>query len=264
MKRIITLLTDFGIKDPYVAQMKGVILSINAEAQIIDISHEVSKHNIHEAAFILLSTYSKFPKRSIHVVVVDPGVGTRRKAIVVETRRYLFVGPDNGVLSLAVDDDGVVRAYEIKNPLFLRSHISSTFHGRDIFAPVAAYLSLGIPPEYVGPEIDFRRIKRIAEPKALIIDDKTFRACVIYIDNFGNVITNIKADMVPKGVHNITIKFKDKELTIPFKRAYNDVPKGEVLSLIDSFNYLEVAVNQGNAAKRLGLSVGDSIVIEFS
>jgi len=264
MKRVITLLTDFGIKDPYVAQMKGVILSINAEAQIVDISHEVGRHNIYEAAFILLSTYSKFPRGSIHVVVVDPGVGTRRRAIVVETKRYLFVGPDNGVLSLAVEDDGVSKVYEIKNSLFLRSHISRTFHGRDIFAPVAAYLSLGISPKYVGPEISFRDMIKIARSKVGIINDRTFRARVVYIDNFGNVITNIKASMIPREIHNVTIKFRDKELAIPFKRAYDEVPRGEILSLINSFDYLEVAVNQGNAAKRLGLSIGDPIIVKFS
>ncbi|RLF20893.1 MAG: hypothetical protein DRZ82_00370 [Thermoprotei archaeon] len=263
MVRVITLLTDFGIRDPYVAQMKGVILSINPDTIIVDITHDIRPHDINEAAFILLSAYNKFPVGTIHVVVVDPGVGTRRKAIVIETKRYLFVGPDNGVLSLAADHDGITNVYEIKNEVFMRANVSYTFHGRDIFAPVAAYLSLGIDPKYVGPKLNPQRISRLAPVSAKKLGNM-FLAHVLYIDHFGNVITNVRKDQIPQGITSVVIKHRGKQIKLPLKRTYGEVEKGEFVAVVGSFDYLEIAVNQGNAAKSLGMSVGDSLTIYFA
>ncbi|MEJ2272273.1 MAG: SAM-dependent chlorinase/fluorinase [Candidatus Bathyarchaeota archaeon] len=142
---VISLLSDFGMKDSYVAQMKAIILSINPEVRIIDITHEIEKFNIRNGAFVLASAVNSFPPKSIHVAVVDPGVGTKRRPIIIKTKKSLFVGPDNGLLILAANQESIVKIYSIENSQYTLSNISKTFHGRDIFAPAAAYLSTGIP-----------------------------------------------------------------------------------------------------------------------
>ncbi|HSV49360.1 MAG TPA: SAM-dependent chlorinase/fluorinase, partial [Candidatus Acidoferrales bacterium] len=150
---MITLTTDFGLKDPYVAEMKGVILTINPKAGIVDISHLVDKYSVRMGAFILASAAPYFPKGTVHVAVVDPGVGTERRAILIETKQAYFVGPDNGVLMLAAQAQGIKHIYELSNPKFMLSMVSSTFHGRDIFAPASTHLDKGIKPQEFGAEI---------------------------------------------------------------------------------------------------------------
>ena len=150
---MITLTSDFGLKDPYVAEMKGVILTINPKATLIDITHEVEKFNVRMAAFMLASAAPYFPKGTVHLAVVDPGVGTQRRAIIVQTKKGFFVGPDNGVLILAAQNQGIEHVYELANPKFMLPKVSSTFHGRDIFAPAAAHLDIGVQPSDFGPEI---------------------------------------------------------------------------------------------------------------
>ncbi len=153
VKLLITLTSDFGLKDPYIAEMKGAILSINPKATIIDITHDIEKFNIRMAAFILASASPYFPEGTIHLAVVDPEVGTKRRAILIQTTKGFFVGPDNGVLILAAQSQGIEHLYELANPKFMLPKISSTFHGRDIFAPAAAYLEKGVKPADFGLEI---------------------------------------------------------------------------------------------------------------
>ena len=150
---MITLTSDFGLKDPYVAEMKGVILTINPKATLIDITHEVEKFNIRMAAFMLASAAPYFPQGTVHLAVVDPGVGTQRRAILIQTKKSFFVGPDNGILILAAQNQGIEHVYQLTNPTFMLPKISSTFHGRDIFAPAAAHLDKGVQPSEFGPEI---------------------------------------------------------------------------------------------------------------
>ena len=163
---MITLTSDFGLKDPYVAEMKGVILTINPNATIIDITHDVEKFDIRMGAFMLASAAPYFPKGTVHLAVVDPGVGTERRAILVQTKQGFFVGPDNGVLMLAAKNQGIEHIYELSNPKFMLPKVSATFHGRDIFAPAAAYLDIGVKPAEFGPEItdavmpEFVHVKR--------------------------------------------------------------------------------------------------------
>jgi len=266
--RIITLLTDFGHKDPYVAEMKGVIYSINPKVLIVDITHDVKRHDVHEAAYILLAAYKYFPKGSIHVVVVDPGVGTHRRAIVIESKNYIFVGPDNGVLLPASTKDGIIAIREIKNPILLRKRITSTFHGRDVFVPVAAYLSLGVKCEHVGPPIPIDEVVTLFLPKAEI-EGSTFRATVIHVDVFGNVITNVEESQIRDRMHRgslveICIKRTGKRITLPFLETYGSVKEGKGLLLINSEGYLEIAINRGNASREYGIQRGDELILKLS
>ncbi|MCS7125128.1 MAG: S-adenosyl-l-methionine hydroxide adenosyltransferase family protein [Candidatus Bathyarchaeota archaeon] len=255
---IITLTTDFGLADPYVAEMKAVILGINPTAKIVDVTHQVEKFNIRHGAFILAAAAPYFPKNTIHVAVVDPGVGTKRKPILIETEKYFFVGPDNGVLTLAARKQGIRHIYEIVNPKVMLPRISQTFHGRDIFAPAAAYLSRGVKPLEFGP-----KIRRIVMPRFARVIGKgsTLMGEVIHVDSFGNIITNFTAkNLEDLGIQDfVRIKLKDKELTLKLCKAYAEVETGKPLAIIGSHDFLEVSVNMGNAAQAFGVKIGDTV-----
>ncbi len=265
MGDMITLLTDFGLSDPYVASMKGVILSINPNAKIIDISHLVPRHDVFYGALLLWSTYKYFPKSTIHVVVVDPGVGTKRKAIIIKSKNYYFVGPDNGVLTLAAFDDCIEEVFVIKkDSRFIADRVSHTFHGRDIFAPIAAYLSNGVKVEELGLKIDVDDIVRIKMPEYRVLDNKVLGE-VIYIDNFGNLVTSISSDIVDDGLLKYGVKYKirikGKVITAPLVKAYGEVGKDMPLIIPDSFGLIEISINLGSAKERLGVSVKDKVEI---
>ncbi|MBT8171721.1 S-adenosyl-l-methionine hydroxide adenosyltransferase family protein [Candidatus Bathyarchaeota archaeon] len=259
---IISLLTDFGQKDPYVAEMKAVILSINHQACIIDISHEISKFNIKMGAYFLASATPFFPIGSIHMVVVDPGVGTNRRGIIIETQRSLYVGPDNGVLMLAAKNEIIKNVFTIDNPKYFRSKVSNTFHGRDIFAPVAAYLSMGIKLSELGQLITDYIFPEFIKPYE---NKGDLFGVVIHIDDFGNIITNISVkDIERYGIQkndSINFVFGDKRLNLKLCSTYGNVPVGSPLALIGSSNFFEIAVNQGNASKFFNTKVDDSFCI---
>ena len=265
MSGIITLITDFGSRDPYVASMKGVILSIAPDVKIVDITHEVSKFNVREGAFILAAVAPYFPEGTVHVGVVDPGVGTARRPITVITRRSIFVGPDNGLLMLAAHREGILKVLEISNPKFMLKHVSPTFHGRDIFAPVAAYIARGVDPNEVGVEVaDYIKIP-FPQPEIM---GRRILGEAVYVDGFGNVVTNIPKEVLrEKGVEVgdvISVNLKGRaKLKVKLSRAYGEAPAGETLAVVDSFNLLEIAVNLGSAAKRYGVKVGDKIIVEL-
>ncbi|PVX23581.1 MAG: hypothetical protein CW691_10170, partial [Candidatus Bathyarchaeum sp.] len=187
---IISLLSDFGNRDPYVAEMKAVILSINPETRIVDITHEIEKFSIRMGAYVLASASPYFPKKTVHVAVVDPGVGTKRRPIIVETCRSFYVGPDNGLLMLAAQKEGIKSVYVICNPKYLLSIVSNTFHGRDIFAPSAAYLAKGIKPSDFGPAIQDYVFPEFVKP---CTKNGQLVGEVLHIDDFGNIISNISA-----------------------------------------------------------------------
>lgn len=263
---IITLITDFGYKDPYVASMKGVILSINPKVSIVDISHEIHKHDIRAAAILLWASYKYFPPGTIHIVVVDPGVGTTRKGLIVKSRRYYFVGPDNGVLTLASNDDNVEKIVEIKyKSKYTLSKISYTFHGRDVFAPVAAYLSTGIPIDRFGSITSFS--EHITIPKYKFNMGK-LSGEIIYIDRFGNAVTNISASLINNKILKFNTEYKvviDNNTTIYVKLvpSYGYVNKGQTLLAPNSFDLIELAINGESASKRYNLMVGSKITIEL-
>jgi len=252
---LIALLTDFGEADYFVASMKGVILSINPRATIVDITHEIPPQDVWKGAFVLKQAYKWFPDGAIFVGVVDPGVGTGRKAIILKTRRYYFVGPDNGLLSLAAEEDGVEEAYEITASL---PRVSTTFHGRDVFAPVAAYLSLGIPPRVLGVPIeDFAKFK-IPEPE---LKDGVLIGEIIYIDRFGNIFTSIRDQIFKLFEYNneLCLEYRGRVLRVRFVPSYGYVARGEYALVINSEGYVELSLNGGSAADELGAKLRDVV-----
>ncbi len=264
-RRVITLLTDFGTQDYFVASMKGVILSINPEANIVDITHDVPPQDVHRAALILWACYKYFPQGTIHVVVVDPGVGTERRPILVKTRNYYFIGPDNGVLSLAAEEDGVVEILDLaKMCRAARRRVSHTFHGRDIFAPAAAYLSLGVSPQELGePVRDYVRLS-VEPPRR--IGERELECRVIYIDRFGNVYTNIREDLLRdlKNVSRIAVTLPDgRVIKMPLCKAYGYVAPGEDVAVINSEGFLELAVNFGRFSDKYGVRPLDKLRISL-
>jgi len=266
---IITLATDFGLADAYVAVMKGVILSINPEARLIDICHSIKPQNIAQAAFVLSTAYPFFPKGTIHLVVVDPGVGTERRAIILRTPLADFVAPDNGVLSYIIQQSSPkplsfnraqvklpseLQAVAITQPRFWRQPVSATFHGRDVFAPVAAWLSLGTPLTDFGEAIDSLTVLCLPHPSRLAKNKLVGH--ILHIDNFGNLITNIRKEDLPEG--SLTIEV-GKWLIPGLSRTY---AQGQgLLALIGSSGYLEVSLKEGNASVFLGAQVGDEVKI---
>lgn len=254
---LITLTTDFGLKDPYQGAMKGAMLSVNRDARIIDITHLVSPGDIVEGALIMLESCGFFPEGTIHVGVVDPGVGGERRAILVETERFFFVGPDNGLFSLALRGANVRRIIHLTEKKYFRDEVSNTFHGRDIFGPVAAHLSRGVSPAEFGPEItDIRGISlpATAREKGVIAGE------VIYVDSFGNIITNIEKDEALSFGEDASVELNGKKAG-SLKRTYSEAPKGAQLALISSSGLLEIAVNGGDAARLFNAQVGDKVIL---
>ncbi len=260
--KIMTFLSDFGTKSSYVAQMKAAALNIT-DARIIDITHNVSPQNIIEGAFLLKTTVPYFPKGTVHVAVVDPGVGTNRRSIVVATRSQVLIGPDNGLLIPAAKTLGDFRIYEIKNKNLMMNNISNTFHGRDIFAPVAAHILNGTYFNEIGPVIEDYKTLDLG---SFFIKDKTIEGKILFIDGFGNIITNINHLAVNQHIKykdEITINLGKKRFKIPFLKTYGETKKGQTLATIGSSNLLEISINQDSAKEKYKIKIGDSIKIKF-
>lgn len=259
---IITLLTDFGLGDNFVGVIKGVILRINPRVKIVDISHSVTPGDIHQAAFLLKSSYRYFPNGTVHLVVVDPGVGSKRKSIIVKTKRYYFIGPDNGVLSLALEaEDKITNIVSITNPRFYLKPVSHTFHGRDIFAPVAAYVSCSRKIADFGiSQKDYKRI-RFPKPK---IKKKRLEGEIIYIDRFGNLISNIEERVFRKFVGNSNFRICLKGRVIDrLSRNYLQTRKNKPLAIFGSFGNLEISINRGSAKDFFSARAGQKIKVSL-
>jgi len=255
---IITLLTDFG--DVYPASMKGVILCINPAANIVDISHSVPRHDVHAGAFMLMSCARYFPSGTVHIAVVDPGVGTKRRCIAIMTESrdfaiHYFVGPDNGLLIPAARSAGEPEVYEITNKKLFNPDVSSTFHGRDIFAPVGAHISKGMDIADVGRRISDFFDLGFGKGKKM---EDSVEGRVIFVDEFGNIVTNISSDIVSFQPGDI-MEIENKRVV--FQRSYGSCKEREPLALIGSHGYLEIAVNRGNAANVFNKKQGDEIFI---
>lgn len=262
--KTITFLTDFGMKSGYVAQMKGVVSSTAADVRVVDITHDITPHDIREGAFVLLTTVPYFPVGTVHIAVVDPGVGTDRKGIIITTKSQILVGPDNGLLIPAARFLGDFNIYEITNSEYMLNSVSNTFHGRDVFTPVAAHIVNGVPFEKIGSrttefvDMDFGQGE---------ITDKTATGKIIYIDRFGNTITNIYGIRLTEVLDydkKIKIYLKGKPREIMFVKSYDFVKKGQLLTTIGSSNYLEIGINRGNAAEKLGVKTDDKVKILFN
>ena len=281
MTNVIALLTDFGLEDIYVGAMKASMLNICPSAQIIDITHAIRPQNVREAAFALLNSYHYFPAGTTFCVVVDPGVGSDRLAIAVKSERYTFVSPDNGVLSYALAHHGVdYQSVRLENPRFLADRISNTFHGRDIFAPAAAYLSQS-PELFLSMGAALDRIKSYPAPELSYARQRLIGE-VMHIDHFGNIITSIGA-FYWKSAETLTatafwgqdippLEFKAREANITIhshtvhgiSQAYHEVAPGEILAQIDSNGFLEIGANQDDAADRLDVQLGDKVMLRLA
>ncbi len=255
--KIITLLTDFGTQDNFVGVMKGVALRINPDVNIVDISHNVRAHDIFDAAFLLSTSYEYFPKNTIHVVVVDPGVGSQRNVIAVKTTDYYFLAPDNGVLSFALKKQEIEAIINVENDEYFLKPLSNTFHGRDIFCAVAAHLSKGVSLDSLGPTI--KNIHQIHIPAPLRRSDVLIGQ-IVYIDRFGNLVTNVDKEALEGYACDFKIKVGD-QIIHGLNKTYSDAPNQTPVALIDSFGYLEIAVNGANAKDYFGLDKKDLIEI---
>lgn len=255
---VIALLTDFGTQDYFVGAMKGVMLSINEDVQIVDITHEIEPQNIQSAQFTLSSVYQNFPSKTIFVVVVDPGVGSNRRAILVETDKYFFVAPDNGLLSFIFQSEQNFRVFELTNPNYFLPNVSRTFHGRDVFTPVAAWVSKGIESAEFGSEItDFISFSDSRPEK---IDENTLEAQIIHIDRFGNLITNLKRQNLP---HNFLIEVNGNTIT-KHLNFYAEAEKDELFTIFGSADYLEIVAYQNSAKDLLKVKNGEKIVVKLA
>jgi S-adenosyl-L-methionine hydrolase (adenosine-forming) len=255
---IITLLTDFGLEDTYVASMKGVILDICSDARLVDISHLVPPQDVRAGAFLLLSAYRDFPAGTIHLAVIDPGVGTDRRGLVIRADGYFFVGPDNGLFSLALRETSGWEAFSLERPAYWRAIISKTFHGRDIFAPIAAHLAMGVPAEALGPTC----IPQMASWANTVHKNEELGGEIIHIDHFGNAVTNVSRAVLERFVSGSQAAVRIGRLTISaIVETYGDEETGTPIALIGSSNFLEIAITQGNAAKTCGLRRGDPVRI---
>lgn len=253
---IITLLTDFGTTDAFVGIMKGVILSINPDARIVDLTHAVAPQQVLPAALLLRSAVPFFPPQTIHVAVVDPGVGSARRALLVETPHGLLVGPDNGVLSLAAGAERIVR--HITATALFRHPVSRTFHGRDIFAPVAAHLSRGTGPSACGPEID--TMGELAVP-AVERSLRMITGAVVYVDHFGNLLTNIDAEALAAFTGRTLSVSIDRTRVAGPVEMYTAVAPGLPLAIVGSWGVLEIAVRNGSAAERFAAGPGTPVTV---
>ena len=264
----ITLLTDFGHSDEYVGVMKGVIFSIDPEANIIDLTHHIDPQDISQAAYLLKAAYPYFPKNSIHVVVVDPGVGTDRKIVALKIDGHVFLAPDNGVLSILWENHPIELAVCINNSQYFLKDVSMTFHGRDIFAPVAAWLSRSTSITSLGPPIEYSDLKKIKFSDLEVSQENTIIGRVISIDRFGNLLTNIDEktffQLYAKHPNKHPIAKVGEIIIKRLSTSYQSVAEKEPLMIIGSRGYLEIAINCGNASKALNISKGDTLLIDMA
>jgi S-adenosylmethionine hydrolase len=256
---IITLLTDFGTEDHYVAAMKGVILSISPHCRLIDITHQVTPHDSREGAYILANAYSYFPKGTIHLAVVDPGVGGARKPLLIVTPNYSFVGPDNGLFTMVTRKESVEQIIALDKQKYHLPKVSTTFHGRDIFAPVAAHLSLGVKPSALGHKIDSVSPLGFEEP---FIRHEKLLGEILHVDTFGNLVSNIDEGRLSQFTRGRSFVIRAGRKTIRgLQKGYWEGKKGEPIALFGSGGFLEISVREGNAQKALKVRRGDPVEI---
>ncbi|MGD2249277.1 MAG: SAM-dependent chlorinase/fluorinase [Candidatus Methanofastidiosia archaeon] len=255
----ISLLTDFGSTTEYSGVVKAVILSVCPGVTLVDISHNVPSYDI-DTGWLMLANFVKYSPQGIHVVVIDPGVGTDRRGIAVETKRGdVLIGPDNGVLMGAVNVLHFRRAFVLENEQYMLEHVSASFHGRDVFAPAAGHIACGVPLEEFGRELTYNQLTSVGIP-AIKEDEKAVYGTVLRIDGFGNIQTTINAGYVPKKAE-LTIHIEDTELELPYVTTFGDVNPGELLVYTDSDGLLTISQNQGSARDLLEVEKGVPVTI---
>lgn len=261
---LITLTTDFGLQDAYVGQIKGAILRRNIHAGIIDLTHAIDAHDILAAAVTIRSSYHYFPKQTVHMVVVDPGVGSQRKILAMEADDHLFLAPDNGILTFLIRDiKKITTIHRISNKSLFPDEISATFHGRDIMAPVAAALAGGMNIAEVGPRVDIEKCIQLSIPETLL-EQHRITGRVIHIDRFGNIQTSITSGNLshyqPSSFSGISIRSQTIDT---IASTYSDKQEGELVAVIDSSGHLEIAVNRGSAAEKIQCAIGDPVTVQM-
>jgi S-adenosylmethionine hydrolase len=255
-KPILTLTTDFGLSDHYVGTMKGVILGICPEAQIVDVSHDITPFEIGEGAYVIAQAYRYFPKKTVHVVVVDPGVGTARRPVLMEAAGQYFIAPDNGVLSMVQSREQGAKFRLISNSQYFLPKVSATFHGRDVFAPVAAHVAAGVPPARIGKRIGDYFKPAFEKPHRE--GKHTWLGRILRIDRFGNIITNFHVDEFDLSLHPFQFAFGPVQVT-ELAHNYAERASSELFAVLGSSGYYEVSLSQGSAAKKIGCEVGASV-----
>jgi S-adenosylmethionine hydrolase len=263
---IITLTTDFGLADEYVGVMKGVILSKSPKARLVDLTHAVPPYNISMAAYLIYAAHSYFAAGTIHVVVVDPGVGSSRDIIVLQANQQIFVAPDNGILTMFLKNCPNLNAHKVTNQDLLLQPLSHTFHGRDIFAPIAAHLSNGAQPRTVGAKVPVQQLCQLNLPQITLDSPNCqIKGTVIHIDHFGNVMTNISQNSLSEiskipaaSTFAITV---NKHTISPISQSYQELGHGEPLLIFNSRNLLEISINSGHAAQKLNISINDQVTL---
>lgn len=246
---VITLLSDFGLSDSYVAAMKGGIIGLCPRARLVDVTHLVAPQAVCSAGYLLASCYRDFPPGTIHLAVVDPGVGSARRALAVRAGGYLFVGPDNGILTLVLEREPAWEARALTHPELPHRPLSATFHGRDLFAPAAARLASGWPFEELGPAVTPIR----PDWYRAVMDHDELRGRIIHFDHFGNAVSNIGAEQLAGCEGRCEVRLASSGKRLPLHRTYAEVPVGQPLALIGSSGYLELAINRGSARQALQL-----------
>ena len=260
--RIITFTTDFGSDSHYVAQMKGAALAIQPDATLIDITHSVPPQDVRYGAWVLAESCPVFPSRTIHIAVVDPGVGTSRAILAMQTDNFIYIAPDNGLLTRVAQQDNVQQLISVENPIFYGKNVSNTFHGRDIMAPVAAHLSRRVSLQELGPARE--KMVRLSWPEPNC-DAQTITGEVVAIDQFGNLLTNIDGATLNRAgdLGHVAICC-GKTTCDGVQTTYGDVQTGQLLALLGSSGHLEIAITNGNAADALSVSCGASVVVRWS
>lgn len=263
-QRLITLTTDFGTTDHFVGTMRGVILNINPQAQMFDICNSVQSFDVLDGALTIAHSYRYFPANTIHMVIVDPGVGTARRPILVTAEKHMFIAPDNGVLSLVYEQEERISVRHITSEHYFLQPTSNTFHGRDIFAAVAGWLSKGVEAAKFGDEItDY---VRFGSPKVKKIDDRTLKGVVLKVDRFGNLVTNIRAEDVPNLLVEVPPDFRivvGKGEVKRVRRTFGEGAAGEVFGVFGSMGYLEIVANRSNASGLLQVGKGSDVHVVF-
>jgi S-adenosyl-L-methionine hydrolase (adenosine-forming) len=254
--KTLTLLTDFGTQDAYVAIMKGVITTIAPATKIIDITHQIPPQDIITARFQLMTAFPYFPEDTIHVAIVDPGVGSHRRAIAIRFPSGYVIAPDNGIIGGVLGLETPIAAIVLNDPLYWRKPTPShTFHGRDIFAPVAAHLANGVPLASIGTPIDWRSLIQLPIPKAQWSREKCWEGCIQAIDHFGNLITNLRGDLVVGQSWSIGLGVHQ----IMGHTIYANARHRSAVGIVSSDNWIEIAIRNGNAAENFGVSIGDTV-----
>jgi S-adenosyl-L-methionine hydrolase (adenosine-forming) len=264
MRPIVALLSDFGTADHYVGAMKGAVLSVCPEAQLVDIVHDLPPHDVASGSYALAAAAEAFPPGTVFLAVVDPGVGSSRRALAVQTRAHRFVAPDNGLLTLVLADHPDARIHDITNRGLFRFEVSSTFHGRDVFGPVAGHLARGMPIEEVGPEAG--EPHRLPVPALQRRGPQRWEGEVVHVDRFGNLTTNVSARDLDEilshfGADPTEVVVVVEGAVLPLVRTYADVVEGEACALVGSSRRLEVAVHGGNASRLLGAAKGAPVLV---